>query len=527
MNATEQGKSGSILVLGMHRSGTSCVTGSLVLAGATVGYNSDLSGVSEQNPKGFFERRDLRNFCDILLQDSGADWWKLSSFSASDIAQEVRRRALEIAAPAIQQLEHHQPWIAKDPRFCLLLPLLLELVPNPVCVHIYRNPLEVARSLKERNNIPIAQGIALWELYNQMAIRNSAELPVVRVAYPSLLRNPLNTVHQLLDRLNACGVSGLSAPDPGELLEFVDGTLHRQHATSNETRQFLTESQLQLWNSLRSKRRLNGSHIPPISKSMIAALEDLEWVRVAIERGATLEQARNEKQQAMKSLQRLNNVVALQKEQKRVFRLLRDDLGQVKRTLGDMNVRSRSGEEQIRMLTERIEDLQAELSRLKGALDQKNLGSISIRRLGWFLPRYIMNPRKTRRLYREYMLLVGSELFDEEYYITNNPDVKHDGLDPVLHFLLYGAREGREPSERFCVSRYLEQNKDVQAARQNPLVHYLEFGRREGRRAYPVIPNDGHRLTRHDDRSKTTEPIQLEGSNGSGPGDGRVNPRCG
>ena len=57
----------AIVVLGMHRSGTSSVTGLLERCGVWLGRESEMTGASSQNPKGFFERRDLRNICDALL----------------------------------------------------------------------------------------------------------------------------------------------------------------------------------------------------------------------------------------------------------------------------------------------------------------------------------------------------------------------------------------------------------------------------------------------------------------------------
>lgn len=71
--------------------------------------------------------------------------------------------------------------------------------------------------------------------------------------------------------------------------------------------------------------------------------------------------------------------------------------------------------------------------------------------------------------------------FDEKFYLDNNPDVKADGIDPMLHFLHYGWKEGRDPSRGFSVNGYLQHNPDVRDAGLNPLVHFLEFGLAEGR----------------------------------------------
>ena len=77
-------------------------------------------------------------------------------------------------------------------------------------------------------------------------------------------------------------------------------------------------------------------------------------------------------------------------------------------------------------------------------------------------------------------------LFNESYYLSNNPDVLaavEAGLIPsaLWHFENFGWQEGRNPSAFFDVSLYLEQNSDVAEAGINPLTHFEEFGWKEGR----------------------------------------------
>ena len=119
-----------------------------------------------------------------------------------------------------------------------------------------------------------------------------------------------------------------------------------------------------------------------------------------------------------------------------------------------------------------------------------------------------------------------SPLFDEAYYLAQNPDVSAAGLDPYQHFMTTGWKEGRDPSALFSTSFYLAQypavklagvnpltdfettgwkqgrdpsyvfstskylngNPDVRAAGINPLVSYLRTGAAEGRPTYAVLP---------------------------------------
>ncbi len=72
-------------------------------------------------------------------------------------------------------------------------------------------------------------------------------------------------------------------------------------------------------------------------------------------------------------------------------------------------------------------------------------------------------------------------LFDTNYYLMQNLDVKAADVDPLRHYEQYGWREGREPSLLFSGNKYLAANPDVKAAAIDPLLHYTAYGRGEGR----------------------------------------------
>jgi|GEM_PF-1659655 len=78
-------------------------------------------------------------------------------------------------------------------------------------------------------------------------------------------------------------------------------------------------------------------------------------------------------------------------------------------------------------------------------------------------------------------------LFDAAWYLARNPDVAGAGLSPLEHYCEWGANEGRDPSPLFSTNWYLAQNPDVAAAGVNPLAHYLEHGALEGRDPHPLF----------------------------------------
>ncbi|HOS44866.1 MAG TPA: hypothetical protein PLQ69_00110 [Paludibacter sp.] len=86
---------------------------------------------------------------------------------------------------------------------------------------------------------------------------------------------------------------------------------------------------------------------------------------------------------------------------------------------------------------------------------------------------------------KEYFIIWFSGLFDKKYYLQKNPDVKNAGLNPLLHFVKNGWREGRSPSKYFDLPFYQKNNVDVKKANINPLVHYIISGKKEGRHPTP------------------------------------------
>ena len=216
-----------ILVLGMHRSGTSMVARLLNMMGAYFAAEGISTGANQENPKGFWERRDVRNLNDMLLRSAGADWHRVSDFTLEKIPAAALAQFKTEAGKIILDMDAHRPWFLKEPRFCLLAPLWLDLLEVPVCVIVNRSPIEVAGSLQMRNGFPIAVGLALWECYNIAALNATRDQRRIQVNHAGLMADPVGTVRQLKGDLEKLGVRGLRAPSDEEIRAFIDPSLYR------------------------------------------------------------------------------------------------------------------------------------------------------------------------------------------------------------------------------------------------------------------------------------------------------------
>jgi hypothetical protein len=239
-----------IIVLGMHRSGTSAVAGALHLMGAYVGATDVLMAPQPDNSRGFWERTDVADLNDRVLASTDASWWNIAGFDASRVPEQALEGFEADAAKILTDLESHRPWIAKDPRFCLLLPLWLRLLDRPVCVMVHRDPVEIALSLKQRNGFSLTQGIALWEHYMVSALRSIRHDRLLLVSYQDLIADAEATTLDLLRRLRGLGVDGLAPADDRELAAFVDPDLQHHRGIQFDGVSLLNDAQSRLARSL-------------------------------------------------------------------------------------------------------------------------------------------------------------------------------------------------------------------------------------------------------------------------------------
>mgnify|MGYP001824828354 CR=1 FL=1 len=90
-----------------------------------------------------------------------------------------------------------------------------------------------------------------------------------------------------------------------------------------------------------------------------------------------------------------------------------------------------------------------------------------------------LQPRFVARTLRDFVTINSSSLFDGSWYVDRYPDVAAAGVDPAMHFVRYGASEGRDPGPAFSSRAYRDANPDVAASAINPLAHYLRHGYQE------------------------------------------------
>ena len=222
-----------ILVVGMHRSGTSALARVLAIAGCDL--PGTLVEAKPDNAAGFWESRPIVELNDEMLASAGSCWDDWRPFERdwfeSAAAVPFRDRAVEVLR---QEYSESRLFVLKDPRICRLLPFWTDVLSRfgaRVCVvSPIRNPLDVAASLQTRNGIDPFVAYLIWLRHVLDAEADSRGLLRAYVRYDQLLSDAPASI----DRI--CHDLGLSLPrrgDPStktEIDAFLSPHLRHHHS---------------------------------------------------------------------------------------------------------------------------------------------------------------------------------------------------------------------------------------------------------------------------------------------------------
>ena len=244
-----------VLVLGMHRSGTSALTGMLASSGLDV--PGDLMDRPDDviNRKGYWESEGLMQLNDQLFSSLGRHWSSAdqlpSGWADCEAASVWRRSLISQWQQSCRGLSHP---VIKDPRLCVLAEGLRPLVQSDaVRFTVFlpiRHPLEAARSLQAAQGTDLLRGLQLWIAHVLEAERWSRDLPRQIIAFEDLLQQPEAVLVQCRHRLGQETVQ-----EQDQASSFIDPALRRQTARHREEA-LDAEERVWLESALRIQRRL-------------------------------------------------------------------------------------------------------------------------------------------------------------------------------------------------------------------------------------------------------------------------------
>ncbi|MFW9871687.1 MAG: sulfotransferase family protein [Candidatus Thorarchaeota archaeon] len=209
----------TIVVLGMHRSGTSLVSGLLHNMGVNMGEKLLKSNIN--NPKGFFEDVDFYNLNRKLLNEAGGSWNNPPKIKTlNKVLNNNRRKIKEL----IERKDRNNLWGWKDPRTVLTIEGYINFLNECKFIIVCRNILSVAHSLdkKKKKRVNFVDAIQLASIYERRLaefIKKHNDYEMLFLSFEEIMKNKKENVKRL--------ASFVDVDLSKEVYSFIDNKLDR------------------------------------------------------------------------------------------------------------------------------------------------------------------------------------------------------------------------------------------------------------------------------------------------------------
>jgi len=413
-----------IVVLGMHRSGTSAITRGLQALGVNLG--DRFLPPQEDNRKGFWEDIDICALNVEMLTVIGSDWYHVAPIEAANVEELCKEGYLMRAVELLRSKVTSAPIFGfKDPRVAKLLPFWKEVFSHCQFDVSYivalRHPLSVVKSLAKRDGIEAEQSYLLWLGHILTSLTGSAGRRRILVDYDRLLESP---GHELNRIATCCDLEVDPAEMQGYISEFLDQGLRHTVYTLNDL--------------------LLDDTCPPIVREVYAGLLDVASEKTEFEDS----ELQNKIARWSDEFERLRSPLLL------VDKLLAQKMG------ATQAVAERDA--QIAALVSTRDRHRSSLAyRLRRRLAvlkwQRALAQSPLFNAEWYLQNYPDVASTSLDPLRHYLASGWREgrrpgpEFDGTYYVARYHDVAQLDIPPLVHYWVHGRFEGRHINAAFDV----------------------------------------------------------------------------
>ena len=205
MTTRSKANQDAILILGMHRSGTSCLTRCFNILGYNVPQN--MIGINKANRSGHWESEKIARMNDTILAEIGLTW---DNWGRADLglipSERSKNYNLDIQSLIKSEFVDSKNIVIKEPRICRIASMYLDALNSlqfsTHVVFIFRNPIEVIESLKTRNLMTKMQAALLWLRYNLDAELSSRSCSRSIIQFKHLVQDPKKAFSELLATAN-------------------------------------------------------------------------------------------------------------------------------------------------------------------------------------------------------------------------------------------------------------------------------------------------------------------------------------
>lgn len=275
-----------VVVLGMHRSGTSAIARGLKALGVDLG-EKVIPPIAGVNEKGFWEDVDINTLDDELLHYLGYDWHTLTPIQQSEF---TRRNLASFKLRALELLQEKLKGITvfglKDPRISRLLPfwkiVFEDLGVNVEYVIVIRHPMSVADSLSKRDDFDLDKSSYLWLGHIVPSMLDSEGYQRVVVDYDLLMEDPERQLCRIAEALSLS--FDASSPAVKEYVnEFLTNDLRHTKFHINDLKlvpelpQYVVDAYIFLNKLARDEVSVSSDEVHEIFTTLASRMEEMRW----------------------------------------------------------------------------------------------------------------------------------------------------------------------------------------------------------------------------------------------------------
>ena len=468
-----------LVVLGMHRSGTSAIARGLQVLGASLG--DALVPAGFDNPKGFWEDRDILRINEALLAELQSAYDHVGLLDPDERSPVIAALENDARTALAQKFAQVDFFALKDPRLARLLPFWQRVFVaadlSVAYVIALRNPLSVADSLARRNGFDRVKSALLWQEHLLAAVHHTQGQRRIVVDYDRLLDDPEAAFRRIAEQV------GIGPVHPEALREyqanFLDVGLRHTRYTREDVRDApdLPAGARALYPLLADCAEDGRSLDDPALVRLVAEQrEALRSIGPVLDMLGRLDaRVQSQEQRMAYQEQRLGEQDRVRSEIEQALTRVGEAHAQAHGEVQRLSKERVEQEEKIAELQAQAVELQSQVAELSVraaellALRATRLWRLrdTLRLEPWSLGKAariahlslsLATPAPLRRRIPSVLkrnlfarqqqsstALTVAEDFDADFYLDLYPEVAAAGMDPLIHYRLYGKLEGRLP----------------------------------------------------------------------------------
>lgn len=506
-----------VLILGMHRSGTSALARTMNLLG--FGIPKTLIKANSTNASGHWESRRIARLNDEILEACELDWssWRTGGLAYLDSSSRKQFQS-KIITTLRSEFEPNSQIVLKDPRISRLAPLYIEAIQSMGAqiypVICFRNPLEVMESLTKRNQMNAIDAVHLWLRYNLEAEEATRQLKRTFIGYDAFMSDWRSVLSSAQDDLQ------IDWPiAPNDASRQIDAHLnvdlrHHSYSAADTIHDERTEGwAAAAFNALEVLQNNSEAEQPLAQLARIKS--EIDGANAALISLSSLRDQEAKKE--LGALQTANDYLAEQNaklvvgrdDQKATLRTLEKKAGALDAELNSTQAELKATQKELRQLKKQHWRLRDELSWQKDILNATH-GSTSwrvtapLRKAKSLLsrrPAAVPSPSAEKKndvarsrgddglrgsrnsipanLQEQIRVVEASKEFDTAYYMANVPAVQTFAGSPIEHYILHGWYDGQNPSAKFDSNAWLASHPHLREGTDSPFFDYLVSRRKK------------------------------------------------